>query len=265
MPFLRMFAMLMALQLVGCGVWRPTPVPMRTLSFAARCDAKASTLLVFLPGSYSSPEDYLSHGFIDAVQGQHVAADIVLVDAHLGYYSERSILDRLRQDVLLPARADGYRDIWLVGISVGAYGALLHAATSEPGQPAVAGIVALAPYLGDRRVSLSVDAAGGLALWPLQRRLEPADFDVLLWQWLRGASRSQNPTRLYLGYGDSDRFAYSDRLLGAALPADHVVTAPGGHDWPVWQILWRRILPTLPLPRDSSCRFDAAINPLHPL
>jgi hypothetical protein len=51
-----------------------------------------------------------------------------------------------------------------------------------------------------------------------------------------------------MGYGVDDRFAFSHRLLAAALPADRVFTTEGGHDWPEWMRLWRRMLPTLPLP-----------------
>ena len=231
---------------------------MRTVSLDAGCAVAPTTLLVFLPGSYSVPEDYVRHGFVGLVRDRRVAADIVLVDAHLGYYSERSILDRLRADVLVPARAHGYRDVWLVGISIGGYGALLHSATAPAGELAVAGTVAIAPYLGDRRVAMSVDGSGGLAGWPLTASLQPGDIDVTLWQWLqREAARRPEP-RLYLGYGRSDRFEYSDRLLAAALPAGHVFTAPGGHDWPVWEALWAQMLPALPLPRDTSCWAPAA-------
>ena len=237
----------------GCGLWRPTPVPMRSLRLAAACTAAPTTLLVFLPGSYSVPEDYLSHGFVELVGRQHIAADIELVDAHLGYYSERSILDRLRDDVLAPARAHGYRDVWLVGISIGGYGALLHSATADASEPPLAGTVAIAPYLGDRRVSISVESSGGLAAWPLTASLHPESIDVTLWQWLQRETARRPQPRLYLGYGRSDRFEFSDRLLAAALPPAHVFTAPGGHDWPVWEALWTQMLPTLPLPRDPSC------------
>lgn len=53
---------------------------------------------------------------------------------------------------------------------------------------------------------------------------------------------------LYLGYATDDRFAFSHRLLAAALPPERVFTTEGGHDWPEWTRLWRRMLPTLPLP-----------------
>ena len=240
--------------LAGCAFWQPTRVPMRMLSLPTECAQKPDTLVAFLPGSYSSPEDYVSHGFVAALQRAHVAADILLVDAHLGYYSERSILERLQQDVLAPARAAGYRHVWLVGISIGAYGALLGTAASPALNGNIDGIVAIAPYLGDRRVSISIADAGGLALWPAFAAVPPNEYDVELWRWLQAATRPPQRPALFLGYGESDRFVYSDRLLAATLPVERVFTAPGGHDWPVWETLWQKMVPALPLPVDASCR-----------
>ena len=241
--------------LSGCGLWRPTTVPMRTVSLEATCKTKPSTLLVFLPGSYSLPEDYVSHGFVDSVRQRHIAADIVLVDAHLGYYSERTILDRLQLDVIDPARAAGYRRIWLIGISVGAYGAMLHSAASADRAAGVEGIVAIAPYLGERRVSASIEASGGLARWRAPPRSATTGIDDdLLWQWLQARASRRPEPNLYLGYGDRDRFAFSDRLLAAELPSTHVFIASGGHDWPVWERVWQQMLPALPLSADASCR-----------
>lgn len=246
----------------GCAIWRPTPVPIRTLALAAACAVKPSTLLVFLPGSYSLPEDFIAHGFVDLVRRRHIAADILLVDAHLGYYSERSILDRLEVDVVAPARASGYGQVWLVGISIGAYGALLRSAAAPAHAGEVDGIVAIAPYLGDRRVSTSIEAAGGLAAWPAPLALPPNEVDELLWHWLQASTREPQGTTIFLGYGESDRFAFSDRLLARALPQERVFTAPGGHDWPIWEALWRQIVPALPLAVDPSCRAAEAPAPI---
>ena len=232
----------------GCGLWQPTRVPMRIVSLPAACATKPDTLVAFLPGSYSAPEDYISHGFVAALRGAHVAADVQLVDAHLGYYSERSILERLQQDVLAPANAAGYRHVWLIGISIGAYGALIGTAASPALSANIDGVVAIAPYLGDRRISVSIAEAGGLARWPASVALPPNEYDVELWRWLQKATRPPQRPALYLAYGESDRFAYSDRLLAAALPAGHVVTAPGGHDWEVWETVWPKLL------RQCRCR-----------
>jgi len=42
-----------------------------------------------------------------------------------------------------------------------------------------------------------------------------------------------------LGTGEADtQMAAKARVLGAALPADHVGHESGGHDWPPWKKLW---------------------------
>ncbi len=58
---------------------------------------------------------------------------------------------------------------------------------------------------------------------------------------------------LFLGYGRSDRFAFSDRLLAAALPAERVFETEGGHDGAPWLALWQRQIDAMPLPRDANC------------
>jgi hypothetical protein len=233
----------------GCGLWRPTPVPMRTVWLPSPCAGRAETLLVFLPGSYSRPEDFVEHGFIDALRREGIVADMVLVDAHLGYYSERSILDRLENDVFDRARAAGYGRIWLVGISIGAFGALLQAAKASAPRYQPDGIVAIAPYLGERRLSEQIAGAGGLTRWSPPGAPEG---DELVWAWLQAAVNRAPEPRLYLAYGESDRFAFSDGLLAAVLPSTQVFTRPGGHDWATWRALWQQMLPLLPLRADGA-------------
>ena len=251
----RAFSLLLAASLGGCALWRPTTVPIRQIALPAACMARPDTLLVFLPGSYSSADDFIDEGFVATVRERRVAADVLLVDAHLGYYSERSIVDRLHADVVVPARAAGYRHVWLIGISIGGYGALLHSLMPPAGDVAgIDGIVLIAPYLGDRRVSVSVESAGGLRSWPAPAApLPPNEVDQAVWRWLQGYTKDAVRPRLFLGYGESDRFEFSDRLLAAALPPAQVVAVPGGHDWPTWRALWRRLLPAMALPVDASC------------
>ena len=246
------------LALTGCGVWRPVSVPMASLSEPARCATPADTLLVMLPGSFARPEEFVREGFVQALRERRLAVDMVLVDAHLGYYSDRSIIDRLQADIVAPARARGYRSVWLVGISVGAFGAMIYTQAQPEG---ITGIVALGPYLGKRSVTEQVRAAGGLARWQAPGGVLAADeIDLILWRWLQGARADGGaaPVPLYLGYGLADRFLADDELLAAALPAGRVLTAAGGHDWPVWLTLWQRMLDVLPLRRDATCEPPAA-------
>ena len=103
------------LTLAGCAS-RPATAPLRTIAQPSPCEAQADTLLVLLPGTYSLPEDFVREGFVRAVREAGLAADVLLVDAHTGYYENRSIVDRLHADVVRPARARGYRQVWLAGI-----------------------------------------------------------------------------------------------------------------------------------------------------
>jgi len=247
-------ALCAAIAIGGCGGLRSARAPLGSSLEKSSCTAHADTLLVLLPGAYSQPDEFVREGFVRALQDSRLAVDAMLVDAHLGYYNDRTILDRLEQDVIAPARAQGYKAVWIVGISIGGFGGLLYAQT-HPG--ALAGLVTIAPYLGERTLAADIANAGGLARWtgPLG---DPPGSDprrpneTQLWQWLRGyagrtAGFGARPP-LYLGYGVDDRFAFSHRLLAAALPADRVFTTEGGHDWPEWTRIWRRMLPTLPLP-----------------
>jgi hypothetical protein len=64
---------------------------------------------------------------------------------------------------------------------------------------------------------------------------------------------------LYLGFGLSDRFASNHQLLAEALPPGHVFTTEGGHDWPQWSQLWRKMLDVLPLPSPARNEFRRAV------
>ncbi|MDQ2990034.1 MAG: alpha/beta hydrolase, partial [Pseudomonadota bacterium] len=159
-----------------------------------------------------------------------------------------------------PARAKGYTQIWLVGISIGAFGALIY---TEAQPQDIAGVVALGPYLGKRSLTEEINAQGGLRRWHAPTgRLDPEDIDTQLWRWLQPPG-SSTPSRaamadprpdLFLGYGRSDRFIFSDTLLAATLPSNRVFTTDGGHDWAAWLALWRSMLDAMPLRRDASCR-----------
>lgn len=240
--------------LAGCGLWRPVTVPIGTIAEPARCAVKPDTLIVMLPGAGSRPEEFVGEGLVAAVRERRIAADVLLVDAHRGYYSDRSIALRLRADVIAPALAQGYTRIWLAGISLGAFGALIYSQAQPQG---IEGVVLLGPYLGSRAASEEIAAQGGLAPWRAPTgALDPGDIDTIVWRWLQPyAARPRPASRpdLWLGYGVDDRFAFSHKLLAAALPADRVFATEGGHDYPPWLRAWTRMLDTMPLARDASC------------
>lgn len=249
----------LTLGLAGCETVRPSVVPLRTLEQPAPC-GPVDTLVVMLPGSYSLPEEFQREGFVRTLRARQVAADVVLVDAHLGYYRDKTIIERLHADVVQPARARGVRHVWLVGISLGAVGAMLYA---DEHPRALDGVVLLAPFLGTRLTALDIESAGGLAHWPAPPRRADEELDVRLWRWLKQQTTSgAAPLRIVQGYGVDDRFAYNNRLFSRSLPPAQVFTAPGGHDWPAWNDLWHRMAQTLPLRRSAACQVAEASDPV---
>lgn len=232
--------------LASCARWRTPTVPLRTLATEPICGTRADTLLVMLPGRDSPPEEFRREGLVQAVAQSGLAADVLLVDAHMGYYRDRSIVERLQDDVLAPARAQGYRRIWLAGISLGGLGALL--AAQMGGE--VDGLLLIAPYLGEQPLLREIRAAGGLMHWQGAGD-SAADPARPLWEWLQQAARVADRPGIpvLLGYGLDDRFADAHALLAAALSPDRVFTAEGGHDWPAWRTVWRRMLAAVPMER----------------
>lgn len=227
--------------LSGCAAFFPTKSGLDITLLPSACATRADTLLVFLPGRYDAPRDVISHGFIDAMHAAGVNADVALPDLHLGYYLQRSAVDRLQEDIILPAREQGYRHIWFAGISLGGLGAILYL-QQHPG--IVDGAFLIAPYLGNEDIHHEIAAAGGLANWS-SAPPQTEDFERAMWLWLRETAphADQAPyPRLYLGYGERDRFAASNALLAAALPAGHALSTEGGHDWAPWLRIWKAML-----------------------
>ena len=230
--------------LAGCAGWKDATIPMKQLRDRLADGTGCRNLIVFLPGAYDAPEDFAAHGFIAALRQRGIAADVVAIDSHLGYFQNGSIAQRLRDEVVRPARAQGYQNLWLVGISLGGLGAMLYASRHE----GISGIVALAPYIGTREVIDEVRRAGGLAQWQPAASVSDADWERRLLLWLQriAAPAADHPADgdppLMLAYGEQDRFADSLDLIARSLPADRVLTAPGGHEWDTWSRLWNGVL-----------------------
>ena len=100
---------------------------MRVILEAADEGEVAPTRVLLLPGAYSTPEDFVREGFASAVRERRLPVDLVFVELELQHLTDRTILRRLRQEMILPARALGCRSIWLGGISLGGFIALARA------------------------------------------------------------------------------------------------------------------------------------------
>jgi pimeloyl-ACP methyl ester carboxylesterase len=228
------FITLAAFVLGGCGVSPKTEVPIPVISQVSP-DQKNKTLIVMLPGRGDRASSFVSAGFLETVDKSDV--DVVAVDAHFGYYKERSLVPRLHEDVIGPAIENGYESIWLVGVSMGGMGSLLYA---DQHRDLVSRIVLLAPYLGDPGIVTEIEAAGGLAAWNADSSPFQAH-EVAVWRWLQASRNGPDAVPVYLGYGKSDRFAGNYAALQHDIDALKLYTEDGGHKWTTWSRLWSRL------------------------
>ena len=122
---------------------------------------------------------------------------------------------------MLPARARGYRRLWFVGISLGGLGALTLA---QEHPDAAAGLLAIAPYLGEPDLVREIEAAGGARA--LDGRGPRSRISAACGAGCAATRRRQPRPPLWLAYGESDRYAYGHRLLASALPRDRCWSGP---------------------------------------
>jgi pimeloyl-ACP methyl ester carboxylesterase len=227
------------LALSACALFHPTKIPMQVHEYRAKTDAQAGTLLVMLPGRRGTAGQFVDEGFVDMVRKAGYALDIVAAEAHIGYYYNKTVIERLREDVILPAKTRGYKRIWILGISMGGLGAIWYDRT-HPGD--VNGLILLAPYLGDKQIVDEIEAAGGVRGWH-QDAQDRELFQKEIWGLTKGyQDRQTTAGRLFLGYGLQDDFARSNSLLAREIPADQVATVPGAHNWSTWRLLLTRLL-----------------------
>ncbi|HKT34234.1 MAG TPA: alpha/beta fold hydrolase [Nitrospira sp.] len=215
----------------------PTRRPLDIRPYHYEGSSPSRDLLVCLPGIGDEARDFEKWGFVEQVRAHSWAADVLLVDAHYGYYADRTVVEQLHQDILLPAASSGYRSVWLVGISMGGLGALLYASRYQQG---VQGVVAIAPFLGTHTLVQEIALAGGLARWTTT--VTPSDEIRTVWSWAQSREHRRPAPDIFLAFGEEDVFVDAHRLLASSLPETHVLTAPGGHRWSVWRELWTQFL-----------------------
>lgn len=189
-------------------------------------------LLLMLPGAYFQPGDYAAHGMFSELPADIEAVEVPPCPAR---YLDGNAGHWLHRDFVAPA---GDRRIFMLGISLGAMGALMHA-QAYPG--AIAGMVLLSPFLGTRGLIAEAVTAGGLLAW------RPGDSGAGdIERRLLGGVARHVPPNLWLGCGRADRYADASHLLAALLPPSRVVWGDGGHDWVCWRALWSQILRAAP-------------------
>jgi pimeloyl-ACP methyl ester carboxylesterase len=204
----------------------PAKSPVR-MSFHDGADDR--TAVLFLPGFAASDRTIARKGVIDAMRDAGLQADVITVDARVGYYARGTLAERLEADVMPLVRAK-YDHIWVMGISMGGYGTLW---TADAFEDDVEGIVLFSPFLGRGRVLRSVEASG------LQAWTPPEDpkWDDDTWAWLqRVDAGGWNAPVVYFGRGSKEDGS-ANQMFASLLPEGRVRIAEGGHQWKVWREL----------------------------
>lgn len=220
----------------GCTLLAPRAVdPMPTAMIDAPLPlARPERAVIVLPGRGDDLEGLRASGIAAAIQQGAPDTDVLLTGASLAYYLDGGIRRRVRA-LVDGLRAQGYREIWLAGASMGGMGALLHE-RDLPGD--VAGLLLMAPYMGDADVIREVAQAGGPRAW--DPGPEPATIDGdnaarETWRAVRRwAERPELAQRVWLVCGADDRFVEAARMIAPLLPSGHYLERPGGHAWKVW-------------------------------
>lgn len=209
---------------------------MRSLFRPVRQDRLAPTRMVWLPGAFHTPEDFLHAGFDTAVARRGLDIDLQFADLALDHLGDRSAIERLARDIVRPAREAGCGAVWLGGISLGGSLVLDYAATDAGPWD---GLCLLAPYPGNRPLIREIVRTGRLAACQ-PPPLADSDEERRIWRFIQARGGARPP--VYLGYGRDDRFAQGLDLMAQTLPPAAVQVIEGGHDWTTWSTLWERFL-----------------------
>lgn len=243
MRFLSWSALLLGIgMLLGCYPKGDPQKPVPQI-LVPSTQPQARRLVVVLPGRGDSLNGLQRTGIAETILAQWPDTDVILTGLNLGYYMAGNAERRLHDGVIAPARQHGYREIWLLGLSLGGMGAIQYD-RAYPGD--IHGMILLSPYLGENPLSQQITQAGGVGQW--QPGPPPADvnadnFQHELWRHIHDWSRDPDKTaNIWLGYGDADSLRPGIELLAPVLPRNQVLLLDGGHNWRFWLPTARRIL-----------------------
>ncbi len=240
--------MVVLLSCSGCEYFRSSRGPLLSRQLAIH---QANCALVMLPGLGDTPELFSEYGFERAVSSAAEPCDVLSVDSHFGYYRDAVLTERLEQEVLTALRAR-YQRVWLVGVSLGGYGAVL---TARAHPHLVDGVVLISPFLGVKQTTrplvARVKAAGGLATFETveARSTNPRRHFMEVepvWAWLAARARDEPGPKVVMVWGEEDGFAPEQRAVGEALGTKRAFAVDGGHEWDTFARAWSQVAARAP-------------------
>jgi pimeloyl-ACP methyl ester carboxylesterase len=218
--------------LAGCAVFGRPAAVIPVIKVAGAEPGKV--LVVVLPGFAFDADDLRDRGVADAIHRGWAAPDVALVGATFPYYRSGVLVSRLHEQVIAPARAQGYREIWLAGGSMGGMGVLLYE-QAHPGE--LSGLLLMSPFLGDDDLLDEIRDAG-LARWQpgeLAAEMDGDNFARHVWVMLQGwQQRPALARRVWLVCGTEDRLFEDIELLAPLIPRGQYIASAGAHNWDYW-------------------------------
>ncbi len=223
--------------IISCASNGNSQLPLTIKKIAS--GKSTSDLLVMFPGINSSGDDFVQHGFVQMFQQRYPNVDITLVDTRLAYITDGNIAERIQNEIIIPALSAGYKNIWFTGISLGGLSVITYNKTFANH---VNGIVLIAPYLG-AQYKIEGLLSGGVAHTWSETHQKNNDKTIQLWRYLlREANNKERNVKIFLAYGNSDRFSEIHVFLAGLLDKNNVFIEQGGHNWTVWKKLWKTML-----------------------
>lgn len=234
-------ALAAALILSGCVATATVPLPV--LSYPMKEGERQRNLLVLLRGIGDDNRIFAEEGIIDEIRARRLPFDIVAPDSHYGYYKTRTLIARLKEDIIDPARRQGYEQIWLAGFSMGGMGCLFFL-DSYPDE--VDGVLLTSPFIGWQPILRDIERAGGIKAWQPPPG-NATDWEVMLWSWIKDyAKDTAAAPPIYLGYGTYDMIATTGPpLFATILPPERVFTVSGNHTIATFKTIFQHHLDTL--------------------
>ena len=232
--------------LLGCMSTPPAKTPIHSINYQYPSEKRPDTLIVLLHGKGGKTSDFEKAGFIKAVRDKGILVDIIAVNSHLGYFFKRNLIERLRNDIIKPALAVGYKHIWLTGVSVGGLGAMLYS-MNYPEE--IDGILLMAPFMGNSGSIEMIVKSGGIKRWD-PNTAPIKGWQRELWNYIKelGSGGDSRPL-IYLAYGINDQYGPTSRVLEEIVAPERLFKSKGGHNWSAWAPLWSDFLERAPLPR----------------
>lgn len=230
--------------LSGCFAIGDSRQPIETLAVGAPRPAAERTLFIVLPGFGVDAREMLERGVATTVHASWPETDVLLTSATFAYYRDGRLLGRLHEEIVLRARREGYRRIWLAGASMGGMGALMYE-REHPGE--LVGVVLFAPFLGENKLLREIRAAGGVRSWdpgPLPSEMNGDNYQRQVWKMVKEwSARPELARRVWLACGTEDSLIDGARLLAQQLPEGRFLEHPGGHTWSAWLGAAQVVLP----------------------